>query len=183
MSSSRVKSPSVTSLNSLESIRNYVRLTPGIGTAGQPRREQFETIAAAGFDSVINLAMPDHPDSLDDEGALVSGLGMTYYHLPVPFDAPEPAHVRNFVALLEAQAAKPLFVHCIMNYRVSAFMYLYLRHVRQRPESEARSPILERWRIEPCWQRLLAMDAAELGLSPAADDAHRAAGDARRESR
>jgi protein tyrosine phosphatase (PTP) superfamily phosphohydrolase (DUF442 family) len=170
-------------LISLDSIRNYVRLTKQIGTAGQPRREQFGAIAAAGFDSVINLAMPDHPDSLDDEGALVSSLGMTYCHLPVPFDAPEPQHVRKFVALLEAQAAKPLFVHCIMNYRVSAFMYLYLRHVEHWPEVEARSPILDRWNIEPCWKRLMEMDATELGLSPAAVEPHRGAGGVRRESR
>jgi protein tyrosine phosphatase (PTP) superfamily phosphohydrolase (DUF442 family) len=170
-------------LNSLESIRNYVRLTAEIATAGQPKREQFAAIAAAGFDSVINLAMPDHPDSLEDEGALVSSLGMTYCQLPVPFDAPEPAHLRKFVALLQAQTEKPLFVHCIMNYRVSAFMYLYLKHVRQRPEAEARSPILDRWRIEPCWQRLMEMSASELGLSPAAGEPHREAGGALRESR
>ena len=153
-------------MNSLESIRNYIRLTPEIGTAGQPRREQFETIAGAGFEWVINLAMPDHADSIADEGALVTALGMTYCHLPVPFDAPGPDQLRQFCALLAALRGRKLFVHCIMNYRVSAFMYLYLTHVEGMPEEQARSPIFERWNIEPQWRALLAMDARELGLNP-----------------
>jgi len=151
-------------LKSLESIRNYVALTPTIATAGQPLREQFPLIAAAGFGCVINLALPQHPDSPADEGALVTGLGMSYCHLPVPFDAPEPLHLQRFCALLEAQREQRLFVHCIMNYRVSAFMYLYLKHVEGRAESDARSPILDRWQIEPQWQAMLEMAPAELGI-------------------
>jgi protein tyrosine phosphatase (PTP) superfamily phosphohydrolase (DUF442 family) len=152
--------------SSLDSIRNYVRLTPLIGTAGQPRRDQFELIAEAGFEGVINLAMPDHRDSIADEGALVARLGLTYSHLPVPFDAPTPDHLRRFCALLEAQRDLPLFVHCIMNYRVSAFMYLFLTRVRGVADAEARSPVFERWNVEPQWKTLMAMDASALGLNP-----------------
>lgn len=137
-----------------------------MATAGQPRREQFPLIAEAGFDSVINLALPQHPDSLADEGALVTGLGMCYCHLPVPFDAPAPLHLQRFCALLEAQREQRLFVHCIMNYRVSAFMYLYLTQVRGIPEAQARSPILDRWDIEPQWRALMEMDSRALGLNP-----------------
>ncbi len=153
-------------MKSLESIRNYVALTPTVATAGHPRREQFPLIAEAGFDCVINLAPPRHPDSLADEGALVAGLGMSYCHLPVPFDAPEPLHLQRFCALLEAQREQRLFVHCIMNYRVSAFMYLYLKHVESRTGSDARSPIFDRWQIEPQWQAMLEMEPAEPDIKP-----------------
>jgi len=154
-----------------------------VATAGQPRREQFPLIAEAGFDSVINLALPQHPDSLADEGALVTGLGMCYCHLPVPFDAPAPLHLQRFCALLEAQREQRLFVHCIMNYRVSAFMYLYLKHVEGYADSDARSPIFDRWQIEPQWQELLQMDPAALGIKPRSAGAPRASGGARHESR
>lgn len=170
-------------MKSLDSIRNFVLLTPAIATAGQPRREQFPLIAEAGFDSVINLALPDHPDSLADEGALVTGLGMNYYHLPVPFDAPAPLHLQRFCALLEAQRDQRLFVHCIMNYRVSAFMYLYLKHVEGCADSDARSPIFERWQVEPQWQALLDMGPAALGIKSPRAGAPHASGGARRESR
>ena len=170
-------------MKSLESIRNYVALTPAVATAGQPRREQFPLIAEAGFDCVINLALPDHPDSLADEGALVAALGMTYCHLPVPFDAPAPIHVQRFCALLEAQRDQRLFVHCIMNYRVSAFMYLYLKYVEGCADGDARSPIFDHWQVEPQWQALLRMDQATLGIKPRRDGAPRASGAARHESR
>jgi hypothetical protein len=52
----------------IKSIRNFVQLTPDIGTAGQPTTNQFEIISKAGFEQVINLAMPGHPDSIDNEG-------------------------------------------------------------------------------------------------------------------
>lgn len=153
-------------MSSVEAIRNYVRLTPDIGTAGQPRRDQFESIAGAGFDTVINIAMPDHADSIDDEGGLVTRLKMNYLHLQVPFDAPEIDHLRQFCTLLEAQRGRQLFVHCIMNYRVSAFMYLYLKWIRGYSELQARSPIFEVWQVEPQWQALMELDAAALNFNP-----------------
>lgn len=152
--------------NSLDSIRNFVALTPAIGTAGQPRADQFVAIAAAGYDSVINLALPGHPDAIDDEGRRVAELGMTYIHLPVPYDAPRPEHVRRFCDLLECLRDRRVFVHCIMNYRVSAFLYLYRVHVLGNDPAQARSPIFDRWQPEPAWRALLALDAAALGLRP-----------------
>ncbi len=150
--------------NSLESIRNYVRLTPTIGTAGQPMRDQFDCIAAAGFDDVINLALPDHPDSLDDEGSLVTRLGMRYFHLPVPFDAPSADHVSEFCRLLHCLRGRQLFVHCIMNYRVSAFMYHYLRRVEGYDDKHARSPIFDRWQVEPQWQSIIDLPPGSVSL-------------------
>ncbi len=152
------------SSSSLESIRNYIRLTPTIGTAGQPTREQFDAIAAAGYEVVINLALPDHPDSLDDEGSLVTRLGLSYFHRPVPFDAPRANHVGEFCRLLGCLRGQQLFIHCIMNYRVSAFMYHYLRHIEGCDASSARSPMFDRWQVEPQWQQILNLPRSALGL-------------------
>ena len=151
-------------LNSLEAIRNFVQLTPRIATAGQPSADQFPAIAAAGIDTVINIAMPDHPDSIDHEGRLVTECGMTYLHLPVPFGTPTAAHVRQFFSLMESQKDHQLLVHCIMNYRVSAFMYHYLTLVEAYLPDKARSPIFDRWQIEPQWQAILDLTAADLGF-------------------
>lgn len=152
-------------LNSIESIRNYVRLTPNIGTAGQPREEQFIAIAEEGFATVINIAMPDHPDSIDHEGRLVSELDMLYIHLPVPFEAPRADHVRQFCKILKAREDNPVFIHCIMNYRVSAFMYHYLTAVKGVSATDARSPIFDLWQIEPAWQEIMQLDKSEIELT------------------
>ena len=56
--------------------------------------------------------MPDHPDSLDNEGYLVTSLNLSYYHIPVPFAAPRVNHVREFCALMKALEGSKVFVHC-----------------------------------------------------------------------
>ena len=69
-------------------IINEFQITPTICSSGQPTEDQFKRIASLGYDCVVNLAMPDHERSIDREGSIVTSLGMTYVHLPVPFDAP-----------------------------------------------------------------------------------------------
>ena len=98
----------------IESIRIFVQLTPNIGSAGQLTADQFQAIFEAGYQQVINLAMPDHPDSIDNEGQLVTSLNMSYYHIPVPFAAPRAHHVREFCALMEALEGSRVFVHCVI---------------------------------------------------------------------
>jgi protein tyrosine phosphatase (PTP) superfamily phosphohydrolase (DUF442 family) len=62
---------------------------------------------------------------LDDEAGAVEGLGMTYVHIPVVWDEPQPEDFAAFeVALQTAESGKTL-VHCAANYRVTAFVSLY----------------------------------------------------------
>ncbi len=148
----------------LDSIRNFVQLTEDIGTAGQPTAEQFELIADQGYRAVINIAMPDHEDSIDNEGSIVTSLGMNYFHIPVPFKTPNIEHIQQFSRILKAFDQQKVFVHCIMNYRVSAFMLHYLQKVRGYTAEQARSPIFDKWQIEPQWQAIVELNAEELNL-------------------
>lgn len=143
----------------MSNIRNFVQLTEHIATSGQPTPKQLPQIAAAGYSVVINLAMPDHPESLADEAQQLAQLGMQYIHIPVPFDAPEPDHVRRFCEAMQQHADERVWVHCIMNYRASAFLYLYLKHCCGYDDSEARSPVFDHWQPNPVWQALLEYDA------------------------
>jgi len=155
----------VISLNpNMERIRNFVQLTEYFGTAGQPLVDQFPIIAENGYQHVINIGMPDHPDALSNEGKLVSALGMTYIHIAVPFDEPTPDHVRLFCKILSQISHEKVFIHCIMNYRVSAFMYHYLSKIENRDESDARSIIFQQWNIEPIWKELMSWSSTDLGL-------------------
>ena len=148
----------------METIRNFVALTDRIGTAGQPTAGQFKIIADNGYGHVINLAMPDHPDSLANEGDLVTKQGMSYIHIPVPFDRPTPAHVRQFCGMMSVLSDEKVFVHCIMNYRVSVFMFHYLGKVLNLSEKKSKSIIFDSWQPNAVWQRALNWSAAEIGL-------------------
>ena len=140
----------------MKHILNFVQLTPLIATSGQPGPDDFAAIGAAGHVAVINIAMPDSENALADEGSRVTGAGMTYVHIPVPFDAPRARHLAQFTAAMSAFEGERVWVHCAMNLRVSAFLYHYLRGVGAGG-AEARSPVLERWapRMDEVWKRFL----------------------------
>ena len=104
-------------------IRGWQRLSSTVTTSGKLDTRDPARLAAIGVRHVVNLAMDDHPEALDGEAALLAAEGIAYTHIPVPFDRPEEEHYRHFrQALTEADG--PVHVHCIMNYRVSAFFYL-----------------------------------------------------------
>jgi len=148
----------------MERIRNFVQLTENFGTAGQPTVSQFMTIAENGYQHVINIGMPDHADAISNEGELVSALGMNYLHIPVPFDNPTPDHVDLFCSILSQIRHDKVFVHCIMNYRVSAFMFHYLTKIEKRDEDSSRSPMFRKWNMEPAWEKLMSWSSTDLGL-------------------
>jgi uncharacterized protein (TIGR01244 family) len=124
-------------------IRNFLRLSDRVTTSGRLQEGDPARLAAIGVRHVINLAMPGHPEALPDGDAAMAEAGLRYTHIPVPFDAPDEAHYRRFAATLEAED-QPVHVHCIMNWRVSAFFYRWNRE-RGIDEAEARRQMEAIW--------------------------------------
>ncbi len=102
-------------------IRAFLRLSPTLTTSGRLQPGDPARLAATGARAVINLAMPDHPEALPHAAAEMAAAGLAYTHIPVPFDAPTLEHYRAFADALEGVEG-PVHVHCIMNWRVSAFL-------------------------------------------------------------
>ena len=148
----------------MDTLLNFHQSTECIGTAGQPTREQLQQIAEHGYTSVINLAMPNSDNAIPEEGNIVSSLGMSYFHIPVPFDKPTAQHVIKFIRIMDALAGEKVFVHCVVNARVSAFMYKYLTLRKSMGEAESTSPLLSQWlpQMEDAWKAILHLTAQEL---------------------
>ncbi|MBX7494327.1 protein tyrosine phosphatase family protein [Qipengyuania sp. 6B39] len=126
-----------------EDIRGWQRLSSSVTTSGKLDPHDPARLAAIGVRHVINLALDDHPEALADEEALLAAEGIGYTHIPIPFDRPEAHHYDSFRQALD-QADGPVHVHCIMNYRVSAFFYLL--HIAQGMETgEARALMGRQW--------------------------------------
>lgn len=140
-------------------IRGWQRLSARITTSGRLEPADPARLAGLGVHRVVNLALDDHPDALPDEAALMAAAGIGYTHIPVPFDAPQRGHYEAFKAALAGD--EPVHVHCIMNWRVSAFFYL-LHREQGMAENEARAMMAQQWdpltsddpRAEP-WRALL----------------------------
>jgi len=150
----------------MNEIFNFYQITDSIATSGQPTEDQFKSIAEEGYEVVINLGMHDSDNAILSEGNIVASLGMRYVHLPVPFESPSSLHVKDFFNIMKAFESKKIFVHCVVNARVSAFMYQYLTLVKGLDTDVATSPILEKWlpSMDEHWRSIidLAIDEIEL---------------------
>ena len=104
--------------------------------------------------------MPDSDGAIAEEGRVVSQLGMSYHHIPVPFDAPNVGQLTQFFGLMDALENEKVWVHCVVNYRVSAFLYLY-RRWKGLSEQEARLAMLPAWQPDDTWQKFISVNAGE----------------------
>lgn len=134
-----------------ETIYNWHRLDDRITTSGQPTEPQLADIHALGVHHIINLGLHSHEKALPDEAASVSRLGMRYIHIPVDFEKPTDRDFDQFCSAMEQLKEVPVHVHCIANYRVSAFFYRYRRDVLGVDEAQARADMEQVWRPNGVW--------------------------------
>jgi len=134
-----------------ETIYNWRRLDDRITTSGQPTESQLAEIHGLGVRHVINLGLHSHEKALPDEAASGSGLGMAYIHIPVDFQNPTDRDFDQFCSAMKQLEEAPVHVHCIANYRVSAFFYRYRRDVLGMNETRARADMEEVWKPEGVW--------------------------------
>lgn len=124
---------------------NYYEYSPQLASAGQPTREQYPAIAAAGVDAVINLAPVTEPGAYADEGEVAAAHGLDYVHIPVDWEAPATADVQGFFDAMERFSGKRVLVHCYANARASAFVYLWRTLRGGVDEDAARATMIEIW--------------------------------------
>ena len=139
----------------IDHIQNYLEITPRLLTAGQPSEDQFGSIKDAGVQVVINLAVEYSPDYIPEEQEIVEGLGMTYVHIPVEWESPQPQDVETFFDTMRRFNDQTVFVHCARNMRVSAFVYLYRVLQLKEPQETALIDMHKIWQPNPVWQALI----------------------------
>lgn len=145
-----------------EDIACWHRIGPALTTSGRLSPDDPARLARLGVTRVINLALADSPGALADEARLMAAAGIVLVHLPVPFDAPDESHFAAFVDAMEQAGTEAVHIHCIMNWRVSAFLYRWHRR-RGMAEADARALLLRHWDPQtsghadaPAWVRFIA---------------------------
>lgn len=137
-------------------IYNWRRLDQRVTTSGQPSDAQLAALRDLGVRHIINLGLHTHEKALPDEAKSVADLGMTYIHIPVEFQAPTEDDFAAFYETLRTLADAPIHVHCIANYRVSAFFYRYRRDVLGWDEERARKDMEALWQPNGVWAAFIA---------------------------
>jgi protein tyrosine phosphatase (PTP) superfamily phosphohydrolase (DUF442 family) len=141
--------------NGIEDILNYRYISDKLATSGQPTAAELELISLAGYKTILNLAPPNASNALAEEQAIANNLEIDYINIPVVWDSPTMVDFTQFCDVMEAHKDQPIFVHCAMNMRVSAFMYLY-RHLKLGvPASEARATMTTIWEPNATWQQFI----------------------------
>jgi uncharacterized protein (TIGR01244 family) len=102
-------------------ISTFAQVESTIACGGSTTPEAIREIKRMGFKTVVNLRLASEPGALvDEEGAIVRSLGMTYVHLPFNIQTPDPKLVENFMAAVAGPANTPAYVHCAAGGRAAA---------------------------------------------------------------
>jgi len=87
-------------------IYNFLQVSDAIATAGQPTAQQFADIKAAGYEVVVNLALPASTNAITNEQKIVEDLGMDYVHIPVIWEKPTLEDIERFFNVMQANTNK-----------------------------------------------------------------------------
>lgn len=120
-------------------------------TSGQLSEADIGRLPELGIEVVINLATPASSNALPGEAEMVAREGISYCQIPVEWENPLLEQLEQFFLLMNAFEGRNLWVHCALNMRVSAFVYLYRRLVRDENESAASWPMCEVWDPNDIW--------------------------------
>ena len=150
-------------------ITNYLEYSDTLSSSGQPDKKQLKAVQKAGFQRVVFLAFSDHDESIPDEDRMVKELGMEYVHIPVDWDLPTASDFHTFAAVMDQGAEKRTLVHCQVNFRASAFSFLYRVLHLGVPMEEAKDDMNAVWVPNAAWQELIFEILEESGRSPHCD--------------
>jgi len=152
-----------------DTITNYREYSSVYASAGQPTEAQLKTLQENDFERVIYLAYSDHESSLTGEDRIVKNLGMEYVHVPVEWEAPTKTDFYMFVAIMEQAPQKKTLLHCQVNFRASAFSFLYRVIYRDTPLDDAKEDMNSVWAPNETWRKLIFEVLQENGISPYCD--------------
>lgn len=140
---------------SLNDITNFLIINPWLSTAGMPTEAQLKEIALHGYQTVINLALKTSPGAIPNEEEILKRFGLKYFHIPVIWESPQKTDFENFATVMQSLNNEKIFVHCVLNMRVSIFVYLYrVKFLNETPEI-AYQDVLKIWDPDQVWRKLM----------------------------
>jgi protein tyrosine phosphatase (PTP) superfamily phosphohydrolase (DUF442 family) len=143
-------------------VENQLIISHFISSSSQPTIDQFFDIVDEDYEAVINLIAPSSPHYLSEEADRVISLEMSYFHIPVPFDSPQPYHLKQFFGLMQLMQDDKVWAHCALNYRASAFLYQYYRLILGKSAQEAKQVMLPQWQPDRIWQQFMRLEINDL---------------------
>ncbi|MEO1037394.1 MAG: protein tyrosine phosphatase family protein [Pseudomonadota bacterium] len=148
----------------VQDLPNFVAYPEGFASAGQPNAAQYVEIAEAGYDRVIYLAYNDSPQIKGSNDRDAHAAGLDYIHVAVRFDEPRYTDFAAFAALMQMSDQHTL-VHCQVNYRASAFSFLYRVIYEDVAVADAKQAVDAVWQPNETWQAFMRATLEKHGKS------------------
>lgn len=139
----------------IKDISNFRSYSDQFASSGQPNKQQLVELEAAGYQRIVYIAYTDHDNSLTHEDRIVKKLGLEYIHVPVEWSAPTKSDFYLFAGALQREPKKKTLLHCQVNYRASAFAFLYRVLHQGVSVSEAKKDMNSVWIPNETWTQLI----------------------------
>ncbi len=145
-----------------EEIKDYLEVKPDIYTGGQPTEKQILQLGEAGFNILINLATTTSPNAIPNEQEIALSSGMAYVHIPVEWNNPTKSDLLKFFLMFDQHRGFKTFVHCVLNMRVSVFIFLYRVIVDREDRDSCWMDVMKIWEPDDVWQTFIDTMLAEI---------------------
>ncbi|KGJ95840.1 protein tyrosine phosphatase family protein [Thalassotalea sp. ND16A] len=132
---------------SLNTIKNFSRISTTLASSGMPTNSELILVKESGYQHIISLI----PGNFSEEQQQISALGMSFAQIAVDWHQPTLADFKQFVQLMDGYQNDKVLVHCRLNYRASAFAYLYQTTQLNVDEITAKQQMNSIWQPEGVW--------------------------------
>lgn len=150
----------------LSEIVNYREYSDLFASAGQPTVEQLGEVRDAGFERIVYIAFSTDGNAIPNEDRIVRDLGMDYVHIPVVWNDPTVADFETFASVMQRDPGSKTLLHCQVNFRASAFSFLYRVIHEDVPVAEAKADMDSVWRPNETWREFIFAVLEENRISP-----------------
>jgi protein tyrosine phosphatase (PTP) superfamily phosphohydrolase (DUF442 family) len=154
----------------LSDISNFRQYSPVFASSGQPSKQQLKLLKSKGFERIIYIAFTNSGKAFADEDVVVKELGMEYIQIPVLWDKPQAADFYAFADVMQRYPEKKSLLHCQVNFRASAFSFLYRVIYQSVPVDVALADMRTVWQPDETWRALIFSILEENGKSPHCDN-------------
>jgi len=136
--------------------KNYVKANDQLHTCGKIDEEALAVVAARGIKTVISLNT-ESPSKVILMKQRAKALDIQYVHVPVSWKAPSLESLKLFFKVMDQHPGAEVLVHCRLNWRASAFVYLYRTLRLKEDEALAKAALHQVWKPEryKTWERFM----------------------------
>ncbi len=141
---------------SLSQIPAFSIIHEHLFSSAQPSAEQLKLIKEYGCSTVINLALTNAPNHIENEDRICLDLGLNYIHIPIDWETPSAEQCLLVLDLIDHLVQNEIvWIHCSKNDRSSCLMYVYRQFYMNMDMPTSQDLLHEIWEPNETWTGLI----------------------------